>query len=111
MITKIDPRRGTGRTSQSLLDMPEEGGIFIIHSTAFRDYAKRLAARLRGPEFADKIEFMVIKNRCDVERLRGLRKTIAVDHHWWEVASHDVMRDVYPYIESFGLYPDRLTKA
>lgn len=74
-----DPNRGTGRTKNMVMSLPETGCIVVVHERNFVNYVKTMALDLRGPVLAKSIRFVALE---DVERrIRGYELPIFIDHY------------------------------
>lgn len=79
-----DKLRGTGRTTREIMRMPDEGGIFIVHNGPMRSYVHDLMEHHRGEDFAQRCLIAVVRNLEDVDRVRGIRLPIYIDHAWFD---------------------------
>lgn len=81
------------------------GAIVVVPTTKEERYMRDLIRHLRGEEFSKNTEIRVINHASDIERLRGLRRPIHVDHHFYEAVSSRVADELDAFIAACGGEP------
>lgn len=99
---RIDPHRGTGRTTRMIMQLPE-GCIFIVHLQEFVKPMQERIRELRGANFKARVVALSNARRL----LMGVKELIRIDHFVWDFVS-DKSNEDFEWVLKTQEYTEQL---
>lgn len=85
--------RNTGRTTRMIMSLPVGGAVIVVPSPEVAMVVNDLVLRLRGPEFDQLCNTVIVRRASDISQLAGVDRWISYDHTFMEMTDRAVIEE------------------